>query len=309
MLELIMFLTQCSDMRWQLRIGVRIPLSPPGSYNSSCIVRTKVCADARKNKLLKTKKQSAKDKKAKKPEMCLDPKTVRNSYLAAVKATLGYAKQQTEISKNVAAEVTVRVKKKQREKGFTEEEALAILMATRAPTPPGMSEEHAMARRWVLWICAYTGARVNEITQLLPSDFMVKKEVPYIRIDADAAKTGDYREVPPHDHLIEQGLIAYKESRGDCPLFYDPKCSRGGRDDGKHFRKTGERLAQWIRSEMVGVTDERVAPNHGWCHRFSSLARHVDMHADIQNIIQGHAGDKSLPITGTPGSRTRIARS
>jgi hypothetical protein len=117
-----------------------------------------------KDKLLKTKKkQSAKDKRAKKPEVCLDPKTVRNSYLAAVKATLGYAKQQTKIPKNVAAEVTVRVrkKKKQREKGFTEEEALAILKATHAPAPAGMSEEHAKARRWVPWICAYTGARVE----------------------------------------------------------------------------------------------------------------------------------------------------
>jgi hypothetical protein len=26
------------------------------------------------------------------------------------------------------------------------------------------------ARRWVPWICGYTGARVNEITSLLPSD-------------------------------------------------------------------------------------------------------------------------------------------
>jgi hypothetical protein len=40
------------------------------------------------------------------------------------------------------------------------------------------------------------------------------------------------------------------------------------------------------------VTDENVAPNHGWRHRFSSLARHVDMYVDVQNIIQGHAGDK-----------------
>ena len=248
-----------------------------------------------KDKLLKTKRrQSKKDKEAKKPEVCLDPKTVRNSYLAAVKATLGYAKQQTKITKNVASEVTVRVKKKkkQREKGFTEEEANAILRATLAPAPVGMSEEHAKARRWVPWICAYTGARVNEITQLTPADFKIKKGINYIRIDADAAKTGDYREVPLHDDLINQGLLAYAQSRGKRPLFYNPQRTRGGRDDGKHFRKTGERLADWIRSEEVGVTDENVAPNHGWRHRFSSLARHVDMHADVQNIIQGHAGDK-----------------
>ncbi|OCX29100.1 hypothetical protein QU42_19375 [Bradyrhizobium sp. UASWS1016] len=260
-----------------------------------------------KDKLLKTKKrQSKKDKEAEKPEEELGAKTIRNSYLAAVKATLNYAKQQRKLPQNVASEVTVRVKKKkkQREKGFTEEEALRILKATLLPPPPNMSEEHAKARRWVPWICAYTGARVNEITQLLPSDFKTRNGIDYIRIDADAAKTGEYREVPLHDDLKAQGLIDYKNSRKGRPLFYDPGRSRGGRDAGRHFRKTGERLCAWIRSKEVGVTDERVAPNHGWRHRFSSVARHVGMHIDIQNIIQGHAGDKVASDYGDPWIET-----
>jgi integrase len=224
----------------------------------------------------------------------LDAKTIRNGYLAAVKATLYYAVEQTELATNVAKGVSVRVRKKrkQREKGFTEEEALVILRATRCAPSRALSPENAAARRWVPWICAYTGARVNEVTQLVPSDFMSKKEIPYVRIDAEASKTGNYREVPLHDDLVKQRLLDYVASRGTRPLFYDPKRSRGGQDAGKHFRKAGERLAEWIRSEKVGVTDRRVAPNHGWRHRFSSMARHVDMHMDIQNIIQGHTGDK-----------------
>ncbi|WP_114361003.1 MULTISPECIES: tyrosine-type recombinase/integrase [Rhodopseudomonas] len=186
----------------------------------------------------------------------------------------------------------VKKKKKQREKGFTEEEAMAILKGTFALPPSGLSKEYVSARRWVPWICAYTGARVNEITQLAPSDFKVNKGIHYIRIDAEAAKSGEYREVPLHDHLIEQGLLIFVDSCKGRPLFYSPDRSRGGRDDGKHFRKAGERLAEWIRSNQIGVTDKRVAPNHGWRHRFSSLARHVDMHIDVQNIIQGHTGDK-----------------
>lgn len=215
-----------------------------------------------------------------------------------VKATLGYAKQQLKVTKNVATEVTVRVKKKrkQREKGFTEEEATLILRATFAPPPPGMSEEHAKARRWVPWICAYTGARVNEITQLLPSDFKTKKGIRYIRIDAEAAKTGEYREVPLHQHLIDQGLIDYMESRGERPLFYDPGRTRGGRENGRHFRKTGERLADWIRSAEVGVTDERVKPNHGWRHRFSSVARgHAHRHPKYHSRTCGRQNRVRLP--------------
>jgi integrase len=248
-----------------------------------------------KDKLLVTKKrQSKKDRLARKAEENLDRKTIRNSYIAAVKATLNYAKQQNKISANVATEVSVRVlkKKKQREKGFTKEEAQLILRATTASPQADISPEYAKARRWVPWICAYTGARVNEITQLLPTDFHVQDGINYIRIDAEASKTGDYRLVPLHDDLIDQGLLKYKDSRKGLPLFYDPERSRGGKEAGRHFRKAGEHLARWIRSDEVGVTDKRVAPNHGWRHRFSSMARHVDMHPDIQNIIQGHAGDK-----------------
>lgn len=98
--------------------------------------------------------------------------------------------------------------------------------------------------------------------------------------------------MPLHDHLVEQKFLDYVASRGDRPLFYEPARSRGGRDAGQHFCKAGERLAGWIRSADVGVTDEDVAPNHGWRHRFSSQARHVRMNVDVQNIIQGHAGDK-----------------
>ncbi|MGZ6371206.1 MAG: DUF6538 domain-containing protein [Bdellovibrionota bacterium] len=224
----------------------------------------------------------------------LDPKTVRNGYLAALKATLNYAVQQQELTENVAKGVTVRVKKKkkQREKGFTEEEAITILRATLVSPPRNLSAENAAARRWVPWICAYTGARVNEVTQLWPSDIKILKGINVVRFDADATKTGDYREVPLHDHLIEQHFLKYVKSRGTKPLFYEPDRSRGGKSAGGHFRKAGERLAEWIRSDVVGVKDENVAPNHGWRHRFSSLARHVDMHVDVQNIIQGHAGDK-----------------
>ncbi len=224
----------------------------------------------------------------------LDAKTVRNGYIGAIKTMLSFAVEQQALKINVAKGVIVRGKKKKknREKGFTHEEALAILKATLVPPPRALSPEYAAARRWVPWICAYTGARVNEITQLLPSHLLTIKGFKVLRIEAEASKMGEYRHVPIHDDLVNQGLLDYIKSRGNNALFYDPSRSRGGVDAGRHFRKTGERLAEWVRSDAVGVIDEDVAPNHGWRHRFSSMARHVGMHIDVQNIIQGHAGDK-----------------
>ena len=132
--------------------------------------------------------------------------TIRNAYLAAVKATLQFAFDQRTIPANPAAGVKIRVKKKPktREKGFTADEAKTILLATLAPASNRISNEIAGARRWVPWICAYTGARVNEITQLRPEDFLVHEGIDVIRIVADATKTQEYRLVPLHDHLLEQ---------------------------------------------------------------------------------------------------------
>jgi hypothetical protein len=39
----------------------------------------------------------------------------------------------------------------------------------------------------------------------------------------------------------------------------------------------------------LGIEDELTAPNHGWRHRFKTLARRVRMSAEVRDAIQGHA--------------------
>ncbi|HEX3441674.1 MAG TPA: DUF6538 domain-containing protein, partial [Pseudolabrys sp.] len=95
-------------------------------------------------------------------------RTVRDVYLASVRATLQYAVDQGHLPENPAERVKVRVKKSlhEREKGFDHEEARTILAATLRAASERTSVEMAAARRWVPWLCAYSGARVNEITCL-----------------------------------------------------------------------------------------------------------------------------------------------
>lgn len=76
----------------------------------------------------------------------LSPNTVRDGYIGGIKAMLNYAVEQEELPINVALGVTVRGKKKNREKGFTHEEALVILKATLLPPPRARSAENAAAR-------------------------------------------------------------------------------------------------------------------------------------------------------------------
>lgn len=79
-------------------------------------------------------------------------------------------------------------------------------------------------------VCAYTGARVNEITQLRGEDVSEVNGIWTVHItpEAGSVKTGEARSVPLHPHLIELGLVeVLSGTKG--PIFYDPVRHRGGK--------------------------------------------------------------------------------
>lgn len=216
-------------------------------------------------------------------------KTVQDSYLPAIKIILADAVAQGLMPSNPAAGVKVRGPKptQTRGKGLTDVEAETILKAALGPHPKSLPAFTSLARRWVPWVCAYTGARVNEITQLRAMDIREEDGIWIIHItpDAGSVKTGKARKVPIHSHLIEQGLHKLGKVGDATPLFYDPKAMRGGSKTATQATKMGERLAKWVRS--LGV--EGVQPNHGWRHRFKTTARAVRMDSEARDAIQGHA--------------------
>ena len=78
------------------------------------------------------------------------------------------------------------------------------------------------AKRWVPWLCAYTGARPGEITQLRGEDVIERDGVHALRItpEAGAVKGRKARVVPVHEHLIGQGFLRFVAQQGTGPLFY-----------------------------------------------------------------------------------------
>ncbi|KFG67707.1 hypothetical protein [Microvirga sp. BSC39] len=102
----------------------------------------------------------------------LNPLSVRDACLASAKALFSFLVSEGKLDGNPALgiEVAVSMRAKLRDPEFTDTEAETILSATLAPFSNLISPEHAAARRWVPWLCAYLGARVNELTQLRPED-------------------------------------------------------------------------------------------------------------------------------------------
>ena len=216
--------------------------------------------------------------------------TVRNGYLGAIKPVFEWARSNKLIGSNPAAGITVSVPKRQRhrtEKGFTAQEAQAVLTAA-TEIDWGDGTFTSFAFRWVPWLCAYTGARVGEIAQLRDIDIGQNANgIWYATItpEAGSQKGGFTRQVALHPHLIEQGFIdAVKGRKG--PLFYDPKRRRQGSSGNPQYVKVGERVARWVRS--IGITDTELQPNHGWRHRFTTVARRIGMDRDVREAFMGH---------------------
>jgi integrase len=224
----------------------------------------------------------------------LSTKTVADVYMASVRAVLRWAAENGRIPADPSSGVKVKkVKRVQnREKGFRDDEALAILKTCRAyvPAVPSNlanqeSQQTTAAKNWAPLLCAFTGARIVEITQLRKQDVRQEHDVYVIRItpEAGSVKTGQYRDVPLHQQLIDLGFLEFVKAAPDGPLFHVAQSERALQG----ARTTAGRLSQWLQS--CGVIPEGVAPSHGWRHRFKTVGREVEISDRVLDAIQGHA--------------------
>lgn len=227
----------------------------------------------------------------------LSPKTVSDIYLSAVKSLLEWARMQRKLPENVAADVKQGKPKRvlSREQGYTDAEATAVITASRNYEPlewiNGLIREHpasTAAKRWVPILCAFTGARVSEMTQLRKEDFRKEGDTHVLRItpDAGTVKAGGYRDVPIHKQIIDEGFIDFVNSCADGPLF-----SRSPSPDLAKQRASAKRLAnslgEWL--QELKLVPVGLWPNHAFRHRFKTVGRDLGSSDRVMDAICGHA--------------------
>jgi len=217
-------------------------------------------------------------------------RTVQGTYRAALARVFKIAHDRGKVASNPFTGLEVIGPKaiKTRRKDLNDTEARTILEAALKPQSPNLSPTYALALRWVPWICAYTGARVNEITQLRAMDIRQEDGVWVFHItpEAGSVKTREARSVPIHSCLIAQGILKLAKAEDATPLFYDPSGTRKNNQAHPLPAQVGSKLAKWVRS--LGVVEVE-SPNHGWRHRFKSLARQYGMNNEARDRVQGHA--------------------
>jgi site-specific recombinase XerD len=219
----------------------------------------------------------------------ISPRTVKGSDLSGLKTVFGWAVANRKVATNPTIGITVKVGKKRvnRKKGFEDAEATAILAAADALTKGQEQPKTFEAKRWVPWLCCYTGARVGEMAQLRKEDVRKDGEHWVLRItpEAGTVKTDEARDVVLHSHLVEKGFPAFVADAKAGHLFITP--NRKTNDVLGPLQGITNRLGEQARKI---VSDPEVKPNHGWRHRFKTIARNVGIDPRVMDAIQGHAG-------------------
>ena len=219
--------------------------------------------------------------------------TVIDVWRSAARRVFGWGQKKKKIDSNPFAqvEITRPKKKRTRPQHFRDDEVALILRSARAIQPKSPIDA---AKRWVCWLCAYTGARPGEITQLRGIDVKMIESHWSIEItpEAGTVKNKEARTVPLHEHLIAEGFLAFVKSSGHGPLFYTPaNAGKATRDDPTNPVRsrpeiTRTRIGEWARK--IGATDKGVRPSHAWRHTFKVRADRADISEKTSDFITGH---------------------
>ena len=220
--------------------------------------------------------------------------TVAEVWVNAARTVFAWAVGEKLISRNpfTGWRVTVPRKIRMREtKAFTDEEIDKVLSATLAVQ---LRSKGDAAKRWCPWLAAYSGARMGELTQLRGVDIVDRDGIPAMKISPEAGttKSGTARVVPLHEHLIDQGFLAFVKSSGSGPLFFNEPKEATEPNDPTNPRKprsvkTREHVAAWVRD--IGLKDPELSPNHAWRHTFKATGFRCGISEKVLDAIVGHA--------------------
>lgn len=159
---------------------------------------------------------------------------------------------------------------------FRLDEARTVLQASRATKKRDI--------RWLPWLCAYSGARINEVAQLRPDDFFQVGDDWFFRLTTRGGRSiknqHSIRRIPVHPDVIAEGLLdfVFEPGRAVDQCLFPNRSALNVRD--------------WIRDDL-SLTRAELAPNHGWRHLFEDLAMSAGMSDTAKSYITGRSRGSS----------------
>ncbi|EGR3178556.1 site-specific integrase [Vibrio parahaemolyticus] len=216
----------------------------------------------------------------------LSATTVKNC-LRKTSVVFSYAIELGIIDSNPHVGVRVATAEKKTEanegKGYTDSEMRRLFQAdvfndTNARKPYGM------ACYWVPLLCRYTGARLEEMSQLHKSDVSQSDSgIHYLNIrrgEGQSVKNNSsLRHVPIPAHLIELGFLDYVAESGGF-LFPELKENKYG--------KKSAALSKWWGQTVRSLGIHTTQPAHAFRHTFKTALRRLGIADTVSDAITGH---------------------
>jgi integrase len=166
---------------------------------------------------------------------------------------------------------------------FTNEEVLKIL---NHPKLLSFKVEEPV-KYWLPYIAAYSGARLEEVTQLSPmTDIYVSDDVWIIDINEKDGRSvknfSSIRRVPVHSELINNGFLEYIQYMRDknATTLFPNETIRDGRT-GKNAGKRANRFIQ----KVVGIEGKSL---HSFRHTFATIMKRSGINESLAAEIMGH---------------------
>lgn len=217
-------------------------------------------------------------------------KTINDSDIASFSNVFNWGAERGWLPANPAERATIKTKRKKaklRDEFFALDEAAKILRHTSAVV--GSKRENpktTAAKRWVPWLCAYSGARVAEMIQLRKQDVRNDPEHGWvIRLtpEAGSIKNNKFCDVPVHEHLVATDFVEFVNSAKAGHLFCDP--GKGGTIEGPAagvYKRVYEMMREIVPKQMR-------QPNHAWRYTFKTYGLEAGIEALTLDAISNHS--------------------
>lgn len=230
-----------------------------------------------------------------------------NKQLTVINTLLNFARDNAIIESNPASGVAIKVSVTEKPRISFSTEALQAIFNS----PIYQSGERPRAGRgeaayWLPLLALFTGARLEELGQLHPSDVMEERYTDedgtecsswIIRIknsveDGQAVKNiGSVRRIPIHKELERMGFIEYAMTmRGKNRIFDELVADRFGTETAQFSKWFGRYLRRACK-----VTESRMT-FHSFRHTFKDFCRLADISTEVHHALTGHTsgniGDK-----------------
>jgi integrase len=220
----------------------------------------------------------------------LNPKTIREKYLAFLRTVLNWAENNGFIDSNPADGISLPIPRngKTTRLPFSIQDLNIIFcfpVFTQNERPRGGGGE---AAKWIPLLALFTGARLEELGQLLVSD--IKQEGDIHFLDMTVIEEGKHyktqssrRKVPLHSQLIGLGFLEYVHERraaGDTRLFPEVK---------SNLEQTTAAWSKWWGrySREHGINDSRKV-FHSFRHTVKDALREAGVETALNDAVMGH---------------------